>query len=758
MVSIKVRLEHTDAYNIVTQVSDITDFRTKIQTLFNLDSNDFDIIYIGPSGDSIILGLEDEISHIPREIVSEKSIAPKCQVRVRSSKHAGYHEETHALPHVTAPATAATASPSLLSPAATQFDLVAFERDFNRRNENLLMKTNEMVIKLMELISQQQQQQIHVGQQQQQQKPQQPIDISSYSADAAIQTDKNAFISPSSVLCGGCKKPIIDYHFTCDQCIDYHACLSCHHQNCIPHDSTHLIRYAGYIGSSATASSQDKSLYNNSDPKKKSGVKHNNVICDHCNADIVGVRYKCGHCPDYDLCEACEPLRLHNQDHVFLKIRQQLVPLTSMATTFLPEFNYVYKSTDCKTLEKPEVNPEHEVPATTTTNNSNKNNNNSSNSSNSTAADDVVSQPATALSATFVDHVNIPSGHEVEPSQTFLKSWRLRNDGSTPWPPGSTLKFTAGSIQPTKPFGYQGDAKLSAVMPGEEVNVSLYLTAPVCFGHYVGFFMMVTPQGTYFGDRLYCDIMVKAPYSFGTTIPADIGLDSVTKPIARACVTTGDLASVSTPTSTDYSISSPFVSSPVATVPLGSIITSQNDSSNGRSDLDDNQQQVPHDFDNSGSATTSLHRSDLQTKGVTVSTNTTEIPAMQQDYQAPSSPSPSSASSSSPTDFVFVRNDSASQLTTPPSSSIHLASPNEKYPTAENVTGNAQTEITSWLKVPEKQQQKTSDEFKYSQQLAQLHEMNVVYCEEETKKLLIAHDGDLNLVWPELLETCYPTI
>ncbi|CAO3576289.1 unnamed protein product [Absidia cylindrospora] len=580
------------------------------------------------------------------------------------------------------------------------------------------------------------QQQIRMVQQQQQQQKQKQkhINVSSYSANAAIQTNNNAFMSPSSVLCGGCKEPIIGYHFACDQCIDYHACLSCHHQNCIPHDSTHLIRYMEYIETSTITSYQHKSS-NKTDPKKKPGVKHSNVICDHCHCDIVGVRYKCGHCPDYDLCETCEPLLLHNQDHVFLKIRQQLVPLTSISTTLLPEFNYVYKSTDCKTLEKPEVNPEHEVPTTTTTTTNNNNNNNN------TTTDNVVSQPDSVLSATFVDHINFPSGHGVEPSQTFLKSWRLRNDGSIPWPPGSTLKFKAGSIRPTKPFGYQGDAKLSAVMPGEEVNVSIYLTAPAVFGHYVSYFRTVTPQGTYFGDQLSCVIMVKAPHSFGTTIP-----DGVGKPIR---VTSDDLASVSTATSTISNL---------VTVPSRSTSTRQNHSSNGSSDLDDKQQQAPHDLDNSGLAMTSSHGLDLRTKGVSVSTNTAAIPAHQMSSTSPSS------GSSSPTDFVFVRKDSISQLTTPPppssssSSTIHLASPNEKSPMVENVPSNFQTEITDWIKVLKNQQQKTTGDFMYSQQLTQLHEMNIVYSEEEAKKLLIAHDGDLDVVRPKLLENCYLTI
>eukprot|EP01006_Ploeotia_vitrea_P054482 TRINITY_DN67890_c0_g1_i1.p2 TRINITY_DN67890_c0_g1~~TRINITY_DN67890_c0_g1_i1.p2 ORF type:complete len:116 (-),score=2.85 TRINITY_DN67890_c0_g1_i1:431-778(-) len=55
-------------------------------------------------------------------------------------------------------------------------------------------------------------------------------------------------------------------------------------------------------------------------------VTHPHVICDGCNTNpIVGNRYKCSVCPDFDYCEKCEAEKEHS--HPFLKIKKpELAP------------------------------------------------------------------------------------------------------------------------------------------------------------------------------------------------------------------------------------------------------------------------------------------------------------------------------------------------------------------------------------------------------------------------------------------------
>ena len=62
-------------------------------------------------------------------------------------------------------------------------------------------------------------------------------------------------------------------------------------------------------------SSDDKSLESLNDKKI-----HQGVICDGCNGPIIGVRYKCTICPDFDYCEKCEEKNKGEHGHPMLKI------------------------------------------------------------------------------------------------------------------------------------------------------------------------------------------------------------------------------------------------------------------------------------------------------------------------------------------------------------------------------------------------------------------------------------------------------
>jgi len=57
--------------------------------------------------------------------------------------------------------------------------------------------------------------------------------------------------------------------------------------------------------------------------ESSSDSAHSNVRCDGCNEfPIVGARYNCTVCPDYDLCAKCEASSVHPAEHPLLKFRQ----------------------------------------------------------------------------------------------------------------------------------------------------------------------------------------------------------------------------------------------------------------------------------------------------------------------------------------------------------------------------------------------------------------------------------------------------
>ena len=42
-------------------------------------------------------------------------------------------------------------------------------------------------------------------------------------------------------------------------------------------------------------------------------VVHNNIVCDNCGiSPIIGIRYRCEFCPDYDLCGFCFNKNVHS--------------------------------------------------------------------------------------------------------------------------------------------------------------------------------------------------------------------------------------------------------------------------------------------------------------------------------------------------------------------------------------------------------------------------------------------------------------
>ncbi len=77
----------------------------------------------------------------------------------------------------------------------------------------------------------------------------------------------------------------------------------------------------------------------------------------------------------------------------------------------------------------------------------------------------------------WVADVTIPDGTVVAPGQKFLKTWRVRNTGTTTWGAGYALAFFDGDK-----MGGPDSIPLPAAKPGDVVDLSLMLTAPAAQG------------------------------------------------------------------------------------------------------------------------------------------------------------------------------------------------------------------------------------------------------------------------------------
>jgi len=99
----------------------------------------------------------------------------------------------------------------------------------------------------------------------------------------------------------------------------------------------------------------------------------------------------------------------------------------------------------------------------------------------------------------------VEDGFQLEPNQPFVKIWRIRNTGNTPWPQGITLAWVSGDS-----LSSVGDSvPVMAVMAGGEVDVSVPMQAPAEPGRFVSNWQLRSPSGIFFGRRVWADIVVK---------------------------------------------------------------------------------------------------------------------------------------------------------------------------------------------------------------------------------------------------------
>jgi hypothetical protein len=124
--------------------------------------------------------------------------------------------------------------------------------------------------------------------------------------------------------------------------------------------------------------------------------------------------------------------------------------------------------------------------------------------------------------------VTIPDDMIMAPGTAFTKTWRVRNTGTAPWGPGTTLVFSKGNQ-----MGAPNSVAVPEVQPGETVDISVDMVAPDEVGSHRGGWRLQTSSGTTFGDELWLLITVAsqeeiAPGDEGVKITTTVGGQTVT--------------------------------------------------------------------------------------------------------------------------------------------------------------------------------------------------------------------------------------
>ena len=147
------------------------------------------------------------------------------------------------------------------------------------------------------------------------------------------------------INCNGCDaKSIVGNRYKCAICQNFDYCENCLKKHSSEHRHPFIKIYHPKMKfvSIKVVVPQDCPIYDNSKSKKvenenkKPDLKeekpvHEGISCDGCGAkNIVGCRYKCAVCPNFDFCEECEEKLCEKHLHPFIKIYNPEMKISSI--------------------------------------------------------------------------------------------------------------------------------------------------------------------------------------------------------------------------------------------------------------------------------------------------------------------------------------------------------------------------------------------------------------------------------------------
>jgi heat shock protein HslJ len=137
-----------------------------------------------------------------------------------------------------------------------------------------------------------------------------------------------------------------------------------------------------------------------------------------------------------------------------------------------------------------------------------------------------------------LDDANMAAPPPISPGAAFQKSWRVQNIGTCTWDSSYQLTPVGGNV-PAARMGGRAVALPSAVAPGQTIDLTVDLVAPLAPGVYQGFWSMRAPTGLLFGERIWVGIDV-AELPTPTPPPTGIPLPGVTFTVDRSSIRAGE--------------------------------------------------------------------------------------------------------------------------------------------------------------------------------------------------------------------------
>jgi hypothetical protein len=138
----------------------------------------------------------------------------------------------------------------------------------------------------------------------------------------------------TGVYCNGCNGPVYGIRYKCQSCYDFDLCEECEKRGI--HKQHSLSKISKTKASVTSATIPSSSIADTPHvPTSESQFVHHGVYCNSCNGPVVGIRFKCNTCFDYDLCERCEKKGIH-KEHTLVKISYRLSSNASQSANPLP--------------------------------------------------------------------------------------------------------------------------------------------------------------------------------------------------------------------------------------------------------------------------------------------------------------------------------------------------------------------------------------------------------------------------------------